>query len=209
MPKERRALHQLASWKEIAEYLRVAVRTAQAWEREKGLPVQRMPGKKGRVNADPAELDQWKHSVSRRSHWVFKLCHLKAYAIPFAVLLIAAAAYGSIHFLAESLDYSPATTRIEQQPLVVVDHSKNEHLREDIPETGQLKAGPPTTTELERMITFQDVDGDGELETILHYSPIDVHPGPITPHGVDGRKGKGQSLAVAPQTAESALPRNP
>ena len=206
MSEEDKAPQPLTSWKEIAEHLHVAVRTAQAWEREKGLPVNRMPGKKGRVNADPAELDHWKQSVSHRSHWFFKPGRFKVYVFPLAIFLIAVAAYESVHFLRESRDHSPATTRVEQQPLVVVDHSKNEHLRKDIPETGQLNAGPHTTSELERMITFRDVDDDGELETILHYSPVGLHPGPTASNGVNGRKEKGQSLAAAPPpTSESSV----
>lgn len=49
---------ELTSWKEIADYLGVAERTAQKWESERGLPVRRLPGPKGRVSADPADLDR-------------------------------------------------------------------------------------------------------------------------------------------------------
>ena len=34
----------LSSWKEVAAYLDVTVRTAQKWERYRGLPVQRLSG---------------------------------------------------------------------------------------------------------------------------------------------------------------------
>jgi len=53
---------QLHSWKEIAHYLGVTERTAQKWERERGLPVHRMPGEKGRVVAWLDELDRWRSS---------------------------------------------------------------------------------------------------------------------------------------------------
>jgi len=36
----------LDSWKEIADYLRREIRTAMRWERQKGLPVRRVPGGK-------------------------------------------------------------------------------------------------------------------------------------------------------------------
>ena len=50
----------LGSWKEIAAYLNREVRTAQRWERERGLPVHRVPGaKRGGVWASRAELDAW------------------------------------------------------------------------------------------------------------------------------------------------------
>lgn len=52
----------LSSWKEIAAYLGVSVRAAQSWERDRGLPVRRLPGGRGRVFASVADLDTWKRS---------------------------------------------------------------------------------------------------------------------------------------------------
>ncbi|MDX2149706.1 MAG: hypothetical protein SFV54_03155 [Bryobacteraceae bacterium] len=48
------------SWKEIAAYLGVSVRTAQLWEKERGLPVRRLPGPRGPVSASLEELDAWR-----------------------------------------------------------------------------------------------------------------------------------------------------
>jgi tetratricopeptide (TPR) repeat protein len=53
----------LASWKGIAAYFGCNVRTAKRWERERGLPVRRAPGKKiGTVFARTSELDAWLES---------------------------------------------------------------------------------------------------------------------------------------------------
>jgi hypothetical protein len=52
----------LNSWKEIAAYLDVNVRTAQNWEEERGLPVHRLPGRRGRVWADADAIDGWRQS---------------------------------------------------------------------------------------------------------------------------------------------------
>jgi Tol biopolymer transport system component len=52
----------LNSWKAIASYLEVSVRTAQLWELQRGLPVRRTPGGRGLVWADPAELEAWRRS---------------------------------------------------------------------------------------------------------------------------------------------------
>ena len=50
----------LASWKGIAAYFGCNVRTAKRWERERGLPVHRAPGKKGStVFARASELETW------------------------------------------------------------------------------------------------------------------------------------------------------
>ncbi len=54
--------HELSSWKEIASYLGVGVRTAQLWERERGLPVKRLPGPRGRVYASVEALTIWRAS---------------------------------------------------------------------------------------------------------------------------------------------------
>src|SRR5271169_4754048 len=50
----------LNSWKEIAGYLGRDLRTVQRWEREKGLPVHRVPGgKRQAVFAFQGEIDCW------------------------------------------------------------------------------------------------------------------------------------------------------
>lgn len=49
----------LRGWKEIASHLGVTVRTAQSWEKERGLPVRRVPGKRGMVYCSVAEADAW------------------------------------------------------------------------------------------------------------------------------------------------------
>ena len=54
-------MRELKGWKEIATHLGVNIRTAQKWERDRGLPVRRLPGGHGRVAADPASLDAWRH----------------------------------------------------------------------------------------------------------------------------------------------------
>jgi len=68
----------LESWDEIADYLKVAKRTAQRWEKLAQLPVHRFHGgKRGPVFAYPEDLDRWQqqdsqetrntqHSVKRR-----------------------------------------------------------------------------------------------------------------------------------------------
>lgn len=50
----------LDSWKEIAAYLERDVRTVRRWEKERGLPVHRVPGgERGAVFAYRAEVDVW------------------------------------------------------------------------------------------------------------------------------------------------------
>jgi hypothetical protein len=56
----------LDSWKEIAGYLRRAVRTAQRWERTAGLPVRRVASRRSAVYAFRSELDSWWQRQSAR-----------------------------------------------------------------------------------------------------------------------------------------------
>ena len=51
---------ELSSWKQIAQYLDVNVRTAQKWERERGLPIRRRHGARGRVSTNAVAVDAWK-----------------------------------------------------------------------------------------------------------------------------------------------------
>lgn len=52
----------LDSWKAIAAYLGRDLRTVRRWEKEKGLPVRRVPGgKRSVVFAYPEEIDRWLH----------------------------------------------------------------------------------------------------------------------------------------------------
>lgn len=51
---------ELTSWKEIATFLGVSVRTAQKWEAERGLPVRRLPGGRSHVSARIEDLAAWR-----------------------------------------------------------------------------------------------------------------------------------------------------
>jgi hypothetical protein len=50
---------ELCSWKEIAAHLKVSVKTAQLWERARGLPVRRLPGPRSQVRASVIDLTAW------------------------------------------------------------------------------------------------------------------------------------------------------
>lgn len=55
----------LRGWKEIADFLGTSARSAQRWERELGMPVQRLRMTTGSVvSSYPSELDAWRRRVS-------------------------------------------------------------------------------------------------------------------------------------------------
>lgn len=62
---------ELTSWKEIAQFLGVSVRSAQRYEAEMGLPVRRLRGDKGRaVAASVEDLVAWrKKNVAAPRFW--------------------------------------------------------------------------------------------------------------------------------------------
>jgi Tol biopolymer transport system component len=58
----------LDSWKQIAAYLNRDVRTVRRWEKDRGLPVRRLPGTRPGVYALATEIDDWlKCGASRRA----------------------------------------------------------------------------------------------------------------------------------------------
>ena len=70
----------LTSWKEIASFLGVSERTARHWEREKGLPVQRTAGAKGRVSVNVEDLERWREKTLQKIPWYANLKFLRYYA---------------------------------------------------------------------------------------------------------------------------------
>src|SRR5262249_49261070 len=55
----------LDSWKEIAAFFERDERTVRRWEKERGLPIHRIPGNRGSVYAIPAELMAWLEETER------------------------------------------------------------------------------------------------------------------------------------------------
>jgi tetratricopeptide (TPR) repeat protein len=56
----------LDSWKEIASYFGRDERTVKRWEKDRGLPVHRLPGARGGVYAFTDELSQWMSQRDRK-----------------------------------------------------------------------------------------------------------------------------------------------
>ena len=58
----------LNSWKDISAYLQRDVRTVARWEKERGLPVHRVPGTRGSVFAFGDEIDAWLAAPGHESY---------------------------------------------------------------------------------------------------------------------------------------------
>jgi hypothetical protein len=112
----------LSSWKEIATHLGVSVRAAQKWERERSLPVQRLPGKRSGVSASVADLVAWRESgapvVAARGGTRRRVIQL---ALVLLLLTTAGLILSSV--LRRPL---PATYKVQDGALVVLDGAGRE-----------------------------------------------------------------------------------
>ncbi len=167
---------ELNSWKEIADYLGVTVRTAQRWEDEKGLPVRRVGGEHGRVAAEADDLARWKRTVAAEPRWWSNLPLLRAYAAVTTVVLILILAAVGIAFFRAWRKGPPAEFSFRNSELVVTDRAGRELWRHTF-------ADPPYTTLYDAPIRrnwvwFGDVDGDHSIETVIGYAPAGGHNKP-------------------------------
>lgn len=155
----------LTTWKQIASYLGVTVRTAQKWEQERGLPVHRAPGGRGRVYARTRELDSWRASSGAEAKRIFeKSAHWRAWILALAGLAVAAAVGGLVEPWSEgSVSGDPAGYRMEGDALIIHDADGRELWR---------KPARPSWREQDlrwgrRMAWVGDLCGDSRNEVLL------------------------------------------
>jgi hypothetical protein len=179
---------ELTGWGEIAKHLGVSVRTAQAYEREFGLPVHRKPGSKGRVWAVPDELDQWKQGGAGESYRQRHLTNEPEQATssglagsrprprgPLLWLLVAGSTVVLVGLAAgikylHNLARRPASWRVAGNTLSVLGEDGSELWHHAFPapmEEGAYVSRSPVNC------LFADVDGDGRMETIFSYHSWD------------------------------------
>jgi hypothetical protein len=178
---------ELSSWKEIAAYLGVGVRTAQIWEQERGLPVSRLPGGRGRVRATVAELAAWKDSgraasapaealVSTEAPGIFPSVRrgwLRPAGVSAAVLvavLVAIALYFQPGL--------PVSFRLERDALIILDARGRVCWRKVFPYT-LIEAQSPEMAS--RFLWIGDLDGDGRNEILFAPHPLESTKRESTP----------------------------
>ena len=97
IPTRQQDAVELTSWKNISTYLGVTIRTAQNWERDRQLPVHRLPGKRSVVHAQSTDLDAWRRSQGipsvtpsepRRRPWVWLVVVCLGIAIAASIFLL-------------------------------------------------------------------------------------------------------------------------
>ncbi|MEK7407994.1 MAG: hypothetical protein AAB225_23230, partial [Acidobacteriota bacterium] len=164
MPPEQNNATELTSWKEIADHLRVNIRTAQRWEEERRLPVHRLGGERGRVVAWTAELDRWKKAAIERTRWWNNARLLRIYALALSVVVAIGAVLGSIFLARIARKGPPQTYYWKDRSLVTLDSAGREAWRYDFPETVDPHA--PIG------MWIGDLDGDRSVETVAPYRPV-------------------------------------
>jgi hypothetical protein len=163
---------ELSSWKEIAAYLGVGLRTAQIWEQERALPVHRLPGGRGRVLANVAELDAWKRSGALQTTEPPPVPPRRTWR-RFAGWL-GAAALVTLAFL--TVDYwpgKPVSYRVERDTFIALDAKGRECWRKMFPYP-LLEANSPEISS--RYTWIGDLDGDGRNEVLFAPHPIVSQP---------------------------------
>jgi hypothetical protein len=170
----------VSSWKEIAAHFGVTVRTVQIWESERGLPVHRMPGVKGRVYAYIDELEGW--AKGELSHAAESLAEPSAVAPARSprkpTLTICLAAFGVIAAAVVALSSInrphpvPSAYEISGRTLVVKNPAGEVIWRHEFPKqiARMWETGGVWTPFVETRPWIGDLDGDGTREVLFTYS---------------------------------------
>ena len=156
----------LSSWKSIAEYLGVGVRTAQVWERERGMPVRRLPGGRGQVSITVAELEAWRRSgpasPAAPSEAAALATPARSKRSMLAVFCVAALVLaGATSWWFWPRPTQPDQLRIEGKTLIAADEKGREVWRVRF---AAMRADADT-----RSSWIGDLDGDGDSEVLFRY----------------------------------------
>jgi len=151
---------ELQTWKEIADYLSVTTRTAQAWEQDRGLPVRRLPGGRGRVLAYTHEIDEWKGLAQCSSGNVVSNGRRRAF-VAIAATLAAAALLAAWTVWGRS---SPAGFRADGRTVVALDSRGKDLWRFPLPVEYHLAVNRHSQPDVQ----FADIDGDRRNEVFVN-----------------------------------------
>jgi DNA-binding transcriptional regulator YiaG len=157
----------LASWKEIADYLGVSVRAAQKWEQERGLPVKRLPGRRSGVSARVEALDAWRKS-GEAAVAAPVLSNLRWWVIATVIIL---SAFTAVLLAWVRHRDPPASFRVEPSRLVVLNAAGRELWRASFDEPLNLEAYSSALREEKRRFWTGDLNGDGSKRVLFAKTP--------------------------------------
>jgi hypothetical protein len=152
----------LTSWKQIAYHLGVTVRTAQNWERNRGLPVCRDgQGPKARVFTSKDELDRWRRRQTESTDLHPTRPSWGARSLVVGLLLVALVT-GSYYFASDDSSRGPAAARYLGHTLEVWDKQGRTLWVREFPDCRPGVSDHPWP-----WARLHDVDGDNVQEVLL------------------------------------------
>ncbi len=168
----------LNSWKEIADFLGVSVRTAHRWQDDAGMPVHHAPS--GHVYAHTTELNRWRRDRPRR---------LWRRVLLLGVLTLGGVAIATF-LLLPWRSYAvgvPATVRFEGQKVLVLNQNGRTCWTTAIPHLGFSREWGWEVSNPDRFLVA-DVDQDGEVEVLINVLDDTTNrPGRLVCYSHDGR----------------------
>jgi hypothetical protein len=161
----------LTSWKEIASYLGVSVRTAQSWEKEKGLPVRRASSSsRSRVSARARELDNWQLAMEiSKPGLSADGKHFRVFLRAAAILVIGGFAVWILSVFLSSPG-KPVRGVVDGETLTIVDRNGKVCWTYDYPGLNEKAYLPPQGASGIRktLLDFVDIDFDGTEEVLFN-----------------------------------------
>ena len=165
---ERQAEGRLLGWKRIAAYLGVAQRTAQLWVRTRGLPVRRLPGGRGGVYAETAELDAWmRNEIAELRQGRLESRGRRARLVRVSLaasILVAAVIWGLWRFV-RTRAVAPASVALEQEILIAKDHDGRPLWRYRFDPPPEIPAARLEPRQSQAILA--DLDADGRQEVFV------------------------------------------
>ncbi|MBE0657536.1 MAG: hypothetical protein IH602_07585 [Bryobacteraceae bacterium] len=162
------------SWKAIAGHFGVSVRTVQHWELDRGLPVHRMPGERGRIYAFIDELDAWSRNDSPEPQAAAEpraTMRFRAWTAAAAILITAITA---AFFWVQSRP-RPESWAVDGRDLSALGHDGEVLWSHTFPKPlwRRWLVYPEGSLEYRMMPVVEDFDGDGAREVAAVYWPAD------------------------------------
>lgn len=173
----------LDTWKAIAGYLGVSVRTAQHWEDTQGLPVHGLRGERARVWVLSKELEAWRRGYSAglppepAGRWV-------KWAVGAACLV--AVAIGAAAWW-KTRPGAPVRCESSGEWLTAFDAENRRVWRHKLPEVPVSVTQVDENAAFDHPASFADLDGDGRVEALYVFQGTQSGVSSLRSIGEDGR----------------------
>jgi hypothetical protein len=155
---------ELTSWKAIADYLEINVRTAQRWEQERGLPVRRFSGEKGRVLSAIADLERWRRVNLIKPNWWSDLRLLRCSLLAASALLLASVGWSVSNYLSGHRLGPPSRLVLDGDQIIVRDSNGRQLWTHQFPE-------PPIPSDAKHAFWFGHLATKTNTDTLYVYRP--------------------------------------